>query len=163
MKIRGKNVNLYVYIGGTPTAAVCATNVSIRETAGTLSTLTMGGGKTRTYKPTVKDATITLDGVRTLGETGFEADDFRAGDELHIIIIYTDDSGDSLSYDMNVVVTETSDSNPVDSFSTYSISMVRSGPWTKLKTVTGGGGIHYLADMNGDYIYDMNGDLIIVP
>lgn len=162
MKIRGKDVNLYVYVAGTPTAAVCATNVSTRATAGTLSTLTMGGGKDRTYVSTARDATITLDGVRTLGETGFEADNFIAGDELHIIIIYTDDAGDVLSYDMNVIVTECSDSNPAEDFGTYSISMLRNGPWTKLKTVVSGG-VNYLVDMNGDYIYDSNGDLIIVP
>lgn len=162
MKIRGKDVNLYVYVGGSPVPAVCATNVSTRETSGILSTLTRGGGKVRTYKPTVKDATITLDGVRTLGEADFEADSFRAGDELHIIIIYTDDNGDSLSYDMNVIVTETSDSNEASAFGTFSISMLRSGPWTKLKTVVSGG-VNYLVDSNGDYIRDMNGDLIIVP
>lgn len=159
---KGKDVNLYVYVGGTPTAAICATNVSVRETSGTISTLTRGGGKVRTVKPTVKDATITLDGARTLNDTGFQADDFRAGDILHIIIIYTDDNGNALSYDMNVVVTETSDSNDVADFSTFSISMVRSGTWTKLKTVTSGG-VNYLVDGNGDYILDSNGDLIVVP
>lgn len=156
MKIRGKDVNLYVYRDGSPVAAVCATNVSTRETAGTLSTLTMGGGKNRTYKSTAKDATITLDGVRTIDETSkFQAEDFEAGDELQIIIIYTNDYGDVLSYDMNVIVTETSDSNEVSEFGTYSISMLRSGPWTKLKTYEG-----ILIDGNGDPIFDGNGDLI---
>lgn len=157
--IKGKDVNIYVYVEGVPVAAVCATNVSTRETSGMISTLTMGGGKHRTYKPTVKDATITLEGVRTVDRPGrFQAEDFEAGNEHQIIIIYTNDYGDVLSYDMNVLITETADSNPASEFSSYSVSMVRSGPWTKLKTFD-----NILTDGEGEPIIDSNGTVIRVP
>lgn len=144
IKVKGKDVILYVYVDGTPVAAICATNVSMRATSGQISTLTMGGGKNRTYKGTVRDATIVLEGVMTLDETGsFQKDDWldNIGETLHIILTYTDSTGTFVSYDMNILVTEVGDSNPAAEFSTFSISMIRSGPWTK----TTGGGLIQLA------------------
>jgi hypothetical protein len=163
MKVKGKNVIVYVYRSGSPVLAVCATNISRSDRSGMISTLTRGSGKERTYKGTFREGTVTLDGVRTLDQTSaWQADDWEVGVIERLIIIYEDEAGNSVSYDANVLVTDVSDSNEASAWSTYSVVMQRSGAWTKLYDVVVGDE-HYLVDGNGDFILDSNGDYIIVP
>jgi hypothetical protein len=160
--VRGKDVNLYVYRSGTPVLTVCATNVSRRESANTVTLLTRGAGKSRIYTSTTNDSTVTLEGVRTLNSTDWQIDDFDIGATEQIIMIYEDSLGNSVAYDGNVVITGIDDSNAAADFSTYTVTMLRSGPWTKLHSVIIGG-VNYLVDNNGDQILDGNGDPILVP
>lgn len=163
MKVRGKNVIVYVYRSGSPVLAVCATNISRSDRSGSISTLTRGSGKERTYKGTFRDGTVTLEGVRTLDQmSSWQADDWEVGEIERIIIIYEDEAGNSVSYDANVLITGVDDGNPADAWSTYTVTMQRSGAWTKLYNVVVGDE-HYLVDGNGDFILDSNGDYIIVP
>jgi hypothetical protein len=161
-KVLGKNVSLYVYRSGTPTLTVCATNVSRRESAQTIARLVRGAGRNRIYSSTLLDSTVTLEGVRTLDGVDWQIDDFEIGATERIIIIYEDSLGNSVAYDGNVVITGIDDSNGAADFSTYTVTMLRSGAWTVLHNVVVGG-INYLADGNGDLIYDGNGNPIIVP
>lgn len=161
--VQGKDVNLYVYQGGTPTLTVCATNVTRRASAQTVPLLTRGAGKQRIFKRTTDEETVTLDGVRTLAQPGdWQIDDFEIGETYRIIIIYRDPLGNEVSYDGNVVITGIDDSNGASELSTYSVTMVRSGAWTKLFDVTIDG-VHYLVDVNGDFILDSLGNRIITP
>jgi hypothetical protein len=161
--VRGKDVSLYVYEGGVPKLTVCATNLSRRASANTVPLLTRGAGRQRLYTGTTDDETVTLEGVRTLGQlSDWQIDDFEIGTTQRVIIIYLDSAGNSVSYDGNVVITGIDDSNGAADFSTYTVTMLRSGSWTKLYNVVVGD-LHYLVDGNGDYILDSNGDYIIVP
>lgn len=158
MKVRGKDVSLYVYEGATPVLTVCATNLTKTTTAERINVTTVDSDRENEYIGGSTESEITLDGVRTLDIVGsWQAEDFEdnIGEVLRIIIIYTNQYGDILSYDGNVVVTDVSDNNGASEFSTYSIQMVRSGPWTKLKTYE-----NALVDSNGDFILDSNGDII---
>jgi hypothetical protein len=92
----------------------------------------------------------------------WQIDDFEIGNTERIIIIYLDSAGNSVSYDGNVLITGVEDDNGAADFSTYTVTMLRSGAWTKLYNVVVGD-LHYLVDGNGDYILDSNGDYIIVP
>lgn len=154
--VLGKNVVMYVYRDSVPVLTVCATNLSRKQTAGSVSRLVRGAGSNRIYSSTIKDETLTLDGLTTLDDVGrWQYDEFNPGDALHILISYTNSYGDVLSYDGNILVTGIDDNNQAGDFSSYSISMVRSGAWTKLKTYNGA-----LLDSFGDPIWDSNGELI---
>jgi hypothetical protein len=160
--VKGKDVTLYVYRGGSPTPAVCATNVSRRETVETLNVTTIDSGRENEYRGGSTDSEATLTGVRTLGSSNWQIDDFEIGNIERIIIVYLDSAGNSVSYDGNVLITGVDDDNGASDFSTYTVTMLRSGAWTKLYNVVVGD-LHYLVDGNGDYILDSNGDYIIVP
>lgn len=161
--VQGKNVNLYVYVSGTPVLAVCATNVSRRESAQTVTRLVRGAGRNRIYSSTLLDSTVILEGVRTISDTSFmQIDDFISGQGYQIIIIYEDSVGNTIAYDGNVIITGIDDNNGAPDFSTYTVTMLRSGAWTKLYDVVIDG-ITYLVDGNGELIYDGNGEPIIVP
>lgn len=163
IKVKGKDVIMYVYRLGSPVLAICATNLTRRESTEAIPRLTRGAGKSRLYKGGKEDSTVTLEGVRTLDTPGsWQIDDFEIGAQERIIIIYQDSAGNSVSYDGNVLITGIDDSNPADGFSTYTVTMLRSGTWTKLYDVVVGDS-HYLVDGNGDFILDGNGDYIIVP
>lgn len=161
--VLGKDVTIYVYRGGSPAMGVCATNVSRRESVETINTTTIDSGRENEYIGGSTDSEIVLDGVRTLNRNSdWQVDDFEIGEIERIIIIYLDTFGNSVSYDGNVLITGIDDSNPAGEFSTYTVTMLRSGAWTKLYNVVVGDE-HYLVDGNGDYILDSNGDYIIVP
>lgn len=164
IKVQGKHVTLYVYVGGVPTLAVCATNLSRRERLSDIINITsIDSGQENEYdEGGSTDSDVILDGVRTLDSSDWEVDEFEVGTKKRIIIIYQDNAGNSVSYDGNVLITGIDDSNPADGFSTYTVTMLRSGAWTKLYDVVVGDE-HYLVDGNGDYILDSNGDYIIVP
>jgi hypothetical protein len=160
MMIEGRNVRLYVYRSGVPALAVCATNVSKTLSVEQINITTVDSGRENEYIGGSTDSELTLDGVRTLDEiTSWQADDFedQIGEVLRVILIYTNFYGDVLSYDGNVLITGVDDSNPAAEFSTYSISMIRSGAWTKLKSFDS-----ILVDGLGNPILDGNGDLIRV-
>ena len=153
--VLGKDVNLYVYVGGVPKLTVCATNLSRRRTAGTVSRLVRGAGRSRLYSSTIKDETLTLDGLVTIDETSkFQYDDFNEGDALHVLMTYTNSFGDRISNDGNVLITGIDDTNGATDFSSYSISMVRSGAWTKTKIYNA------LLDSDGNPVFDSDGNLI---
>jgi hypothetical protein len=161
--VRGKDVVLYVYEGGTPTPTVCATNVTRRASANTVPLLTRGAGRKRIFTSTTDEETITLEGVRTLAQPAdWQVDDFEIGETYRIIILYQDSAGNGVSYDGNVVITGIDDSNGAADFSTYTVTMTRSGAWTKLFDVAIGD-THYLVDINGDFILDSFGNRIVTP
>jgi hypothetical protein len=161
--VQGKNVHLYVYEGGTPTLTVCATNVTRRASANVVPLLTRGAGRKRIFTSTTDEETIALDGVRTLAQPAdWQVDDFNIGETYRVIILYQDSLGNGVSYDGNVVITGIDDSNGAEDFSTYSVTMVRSGSWTKLYDVAIGD-VHYLVDINGDFILDSFGNRIVTP
>lgn len=158
----GKDVNLYVYRSGTPVLTVCATNVTRREGAQTVARLVRGSGKHRLYSSTLLDSTVTLEGVRTLDSTNWQIDDFDIGADYRVLIVYKDAANNTVAYDGTVIVTGIDDNNGATDFSTYTVTMIRSGAWTKLTSVVIGG-VNYLVDGNGDLILDGNGDYIEVP
>lgn len=162
IEVLGKDVLLYVFrtISGSsvPVLTVCATNLTRRRTAATVSLLTRGAGKSRIYKSTIKDESLTLEGLITMDTNFQEFEDWDEGSQHHVIIIYRNSAGDQLSYEGDIVVTGIDDNNGASDFSTYSISMVRSGEWTKLKTFN-----NVLMDGDGNPIYDGDGSAIRVP
>jgi predicted secreted protein len=161
--VLGKDVTLYVYRGGSPALTVCATNLTRRGSVEPLNITTVDSGRENEYIGGSTDSEVTLSGVRTLANTSdWQIDDFEIGEIERIIIIYLDSAGNSVSYDGNVLITGIEDENGAADFSTYSVTMLRSGAWTKLYNVVVGD-LHYLVDGNGDYILDSNGDYIIVP
>jgi predicted secreted protein len=161
--VLGKDVTLYVYRSGSPALTVCATNLSRRESVETLNITTIDSGRANEYVGGSTDSEVTLSGVRTLANVSdWQIDDFEIGNTERIIIIYLDSAGNSVSYDGNVLITGVEDDNGAADFSTYTVTMLRSGAWTKLYNVVVGD-LHYLVDGNGDYILDSNGDYIIVP
>jgi predicted secreted protein len=163
IKVRGKDVTLYVYRGGSPALAVCATNLSRRESVENLNITTIDSTRANEYVGGSTDSEVTLSGVRTLANSSdWQIDDFEIGNIERIIIIYLDSAGNSVSYDGNVLITGVEDENGAADFSTYSVTMLRSGAWTKLYDITIGG-VHYLVDSNGDFILDSFGNRIITP
>jgi hypothetical protein len=163
--VLGRNVHLYVYESGVPTLTVCGTNVSRREIlSDKINITTVDSGRENEYgSGGSTDSELVLDGVRTLSlTTNWQADDWEIGEVYRVILIYMDALGNSVSYDGNVLITGIDDSNPADNHSTYSVTMLRSGSWTKLSNVPVGESFA-LVDSNGDYILDGNGDFIIVP
>jgi hypothetical protein len=161
--VLGRNVHYYIYRSGVPTLTVCATNISRRESVETINTTTIDSGRENEYIGGSTDSELVLDGVRTLSlTTNWQADDWEIGELYRVILIYMDALGNSVSYDGNVLITGIDDSNPADNHSTYSVTMLRSGSWTKLSNVPVGESFA-LVDSNGDYILDGNGDFIIVP
>jgi hypothetical protein len=158
MMVEGRNVKLYVYRSGVPVLTVCATNVTRRETVETINITTVDSGRENEYIGGATDAEITLEGVRTISQLAdFQVSDFEVGDVYRIIIIYTDASGSTLSYDGNVLITGIDDSNGAGEFSTYTVSMLRSGPWLKLFNVSG-----ILVDGFGNPILDGEGNYIFI-
>jgi hypothetical protein len=158
MMVEGRNAKLYVYRDSAAVLTVCATNVTRRETAETINITTVDSGRENEYIGGATDAEITLEGVRTINQpVDWQVDDFQIGESHHIILVYEDAGGNALSYDLNVLITEISDSNGAGEFSTYSVSMIRSGPWIRLFNV---GGV--LKDQYGNPITDQYGNYIYI-
>lgn len=133
--VQGKNVNLYVLKGGSYVLAVCSTNISRRGTGATLPTLVRGAGSTRKFIPTLKEETITLDGLLTIDQPSqFQFYEFEIGSFYTVRIKYDDMSGNTIQLDGEVLITGIDDNNGAADFSTWSISMVRNGVWSMTGT-----------------------------
>jgi hypothetical protein len=136
--VKGKDVNVYVYDGSAYVIAVCATNISRRASANVVPLLTRGAGKTRIFASTTNEETVTLDGVRTLDQTSsFQVDDFVIGNSYPVRIIYLDSLGNQVKLEGTCLITGIDDSNGAADFSTYTVTMVRSGAWAKTVIIGG--------------------------
>lgn len=156
--VLGKDVQLYVYRDAVAVLTVCATNLTRRKTSGSVSRLVRGAGKNRLYSGTIKEEQLNLEGLITLDELPkWQYEDFEVGENYDVLITYTNVYGDKLALNGNVLVTGIDDNNGAADFSSYSISMIRNGAWTKAKTYD-----NILVDGLGNPILDGNGDLIRV-
>jgi predicted secreted protein len=138
IKVKGKDVNLYIYRSGSPILAVCATNISKKTNAERINITTVDSGRENEYIGGSTDSELTLEGVRTLDEPGsWQADDFEEmiGEVIRVLLIYTDTAGNNVIYDGNTLIADVDDSNNVSEYSTFSVTLVRNGVWTKLNTL----------------------------
>lgn len=135
--VQGKNVNFYVSVDTDYVLAVCSTNISRRQSTGTLTTLVKGAGKARRFIPTIKDESVTLEGLRTLDEpTKFQIHDFVIG-ETHVArIVYDDLNGNTIQLDGEILITGIDDNNGAADFSSWSVSMVSNGGWIQTSSGT---------------------------
>lgn len=155
--VEGKRVTLYVYRDDVPIKTVCATNLTKRIEAEKINITTVDSDRENEYIGGSTDAEIGLEGIRTLDETGsWQADDFEdlIGEVVHILISYDNALGDRVTYNGYALITSVDDNNGASDFSSYSISMVRSGAWTKTKIYNA------LLDSDGNPVFDSDGNLI---
>jgi hypothetical protein len=142
MKVRGKDVNIYVRVGSDWVVAGCATSCTLNVTADVIPTTTADSGRDRTVKGGARNAELTLSGVVTLNETSmWQYEDWmdNYGEVLRVLFEMTDEGGSQLAYDMNALVTNVSNSAPADNYDVFDVSMVRSGAMTKVSAIGVGG------------------------
>jgi hypothetical protein len=133
--IQGKNVRYYVYKGGIFVLAICSTNLSRRQSGGTLATLVRGAGRARRFKPTTNEETLTFEGLLTIDTpANFQMFDFEVGSFYQSRIIYDDLLGNTVQLDGETLVTGIDDNNGASDFSTWSVTMVRNGVWARSGT-----------------------------
>lgn len=133
--VQGKNVRYYVKKGGVFVLAICSTNLSRRQSGGTLTTLVRGAGNARRFKPTISEESLTFEGLLTIDTpTDFQLFDFEIGAYYDSRIIYDDANGNTIQLDGETLVTGIDDNNGAADFSTWSVSMVKNGRWTKTGT-----------------------------
>ena len=135
IKVRGKNVLMYVLEDEVYIPAICATNLTRSQGGGTLATLVRGAGRARRYRGTLNEETVTLEGLLTFEDPpGFRFYEFVVHEFYTVRIIYDDDNGNTLQLDGEVLITGINDNNGATDFSTWSITMVRNGTWAQTGT-----------------------------
>lgn len=156
--VLGRDVHLYVYRDAVAVLTVCATNLTKRETAEQINITTIDSGRENEYIGGATDSDLSLEGLITLDELPKQQyEDFEVGENYDVLMTYTNSWGDRLAINGNVLVTGIDDNNGAADFSNYTISMIRNGAWTKVKTFD-----NILVDGPGNPILDGNGDLIRV-
>lgn len=133
--VKGKNVKLYVKKGGVYVLAICSTNLSRRQSGGTLTTLVKGAGNARRFKPTISEESLTFEGLLTIDTPAdYQMFDFVIGGYNTVRIIYDDASGNTVQLDGETLVTGIDDNNGAADWSTWSVSMVKNGKWLQSGT-----------------------------
>jgi hypothetical protein len=128
--VLGKNVKYYVYKGGSYVLAICSTNLSRRQSGGTLATLVRGAGRARRFVPTLSEETLTFEGLLTIDTpANFQLFEFEIGSYYTSRIIYDDLSGNTIQLDGETLVTGIDDNNGAADWSTWSVTMVKNGKW----------------------------------
>lgn len=156
--IKGRDINIYIERGVDWVFTACATNLSYERTAEEILITTADSGIEDEYEGGATNASGTMDGVITtdvLGGWQYEEWAASVGQKVNMRIDFTNDYGDLLRYEMNVLITAISVQGDANDFGTFSVGFKRSGIETVTKTIEGG-----LLDSNLDYILDGSGVII---
>lgn len=153
--VRGRDIDLFIERGGDFVFTACATNCSIERVAEEMNITTADSGRENEYKGGATDASITLDGVITLDELGgwqYEEWVANIGEIVSIRMDFTNDYGDRLRYEMNVLITAVGGQGDVNDFGSFNVTMKRSGAETVSKLLN-----NVITDEDLNPILDENG------
>jgi hypothetical protein len=159
--VHGKDVIVYIYrtddiiLLARPVA--CATNCTLTFDIELVRIASPSTGRQRNYAPSFEDCTITVDGVVTLDELPmWQIKEFidKIGVKLTAVFEMTNDLGDRLSYEMQVLTSSISITGDTNDFAGFSVSMKRCGTMTVINTFDA------LQDNDGNYLLDGTGHLM---
>jgi hypothetical protein len=156
--VHGKDVNIYIWRTDAPillaVLVACATNCTMTFDVELVRIASPSTGKQRNYAPSFEDCTITLEGVSTLDELPmWQIKEFidKLGVKLLVIFEMTNDLGDRLAYEMEVLTSTVSIDGDANDFSGFNVTMKRVGTMTVVNTFDA------LQDSDGNYILDGTG------
>ena len=134
--VNGKNVRVYIYDNGGWRLYACATSCTLNVTTSTIETSTTGSGAWATFKPQKIGWTGTLEGVVNLDQPGqLNLADLRsrqiAFTELLINFDRVDEDGNSYVDSGVAIITNSSDSGPLNDVATFSIDLQGTGALTQ--------------------------------
>lgn len=155
--LNGDDAIIYVYRSGVAIPVSCENSWTIEEVTELIEVTTVGDGANRRYKAGFLDATVSIEGLVTFDQTSkWQLLDFVQNErvEQRIKLEQIDSAGNSMVYDMFVMVESWNNSNPAGDFSQFSVSMKRNGPMTiTINGSTGGG-----SSSGFDYTFDFDID-----
>lgn len=130
--VNGKNVKVFIYDNGGWRLYACATSCSINVTTSTVETSTTGSGVWATFKPQKNSWTGTLEGVVNLDEPGqLNLADLRAKQigfiEFLVNFERTDEAGNVYTDAGVAIITNSSDSGPINDVATFTIDLQGTG------------------------------------
>jgi hypothetical protein len=159
MIIKGKDIELYVRRDDTWVNIVCAISCSLTVDAEAIPITTIDSGREDEYDGGATNATLELSGAMSLDQTDdWQYDDFvdETGNKHRFLFTIADSNGLSIAYDMWGLITSVRGSGDINDHGLFDVSILRSGPMTKLNENEEGN----LVDENGDEILDSDGNPI---
>jgi predicted secreted protein len=159
MMIRGKDIDIYVRQDDEWWNVACAVSGTISHEADAIAITTIDSGRDRQYIGGARDGRIELSGVMTLDQTTkWQFDNFldETGNLHRFLFTIADSNGLSIAYDMYGIITSVSGRGEATDFGLFDVSILRSGPMTKLNENEEGN----LVDSDGIEILDSDGNPI---
>lgn len=160
MIIEGKNIELFVWDEDDSVwlNIYCSIRSSLNVEAETVVITTIDSGREDEYDGGATNATIDFNGgiaLDFLGGWMYENFVDEIGNKHRFLFQMTNSFGDVLSYDMQGIITNVNGGGGVGEHGLFDLSILRSGPMTKIKTYNGA-----LVDSEDNYILDSKGQII---
>lgn len=158
--VQGSEVELMIYDDGISDYKLlgCATGVSMEKSSDTIEVTTFNTGKQREFRPTFEHVTGRFEGLITLDENPLvQYDELMdlMGAEQALKLRFTNQLGDTLTYQVRVLITNVSMTASEDDFAGFTVSFIRNGNWVKTKNYN-----KLVLDNLGNPVLDSSGHFV---